>query len=56
MIEDALASLREIFSKPFRAVLFKSLGLSLATLAALWLILERLMERALIWAAVGGPG
>jgi CysZ protein len=56
MIEDALASLREIFSKPFRAVLFKSLGLSLATLAALWLILERLMERAVIWSAVGGPG
>ncbi len=55
MIEDALASLREIFSKPFRAVLFKSLGLSLAPLAVLWLILERLMERA--WrAAVGGPG
>ena len=44
MIEDALASLREIFSQPFRAVLFKSLGLSLAMLAALWLILERLMS------------
>jgi CysZ protein len=55
MIQDALASFREIFSRPFRAVLLKSLGLSLATLAALWLILERLMERAVAWAALGGP-
>ncbi len=30
MIDDALASLREIFSPPFRAVLLKSLGLTLA--------------------------
>lgn len=55
MIADAIASFREIFSRPFRAVLLKSLGLSLATLAALWLILERLMERAVVWAALGGP-
>lgn len=55
MIDDAIASIREILSKPFRAVLLKSLGLSLATLAALWLILERLLERAVVWAALGGP-
>jgi CysZ protein len=40
MIDDALASLREMFSPPFRAVLFKVLALTLALLAALWLVLE----------------
>jgi CysZ protein len=40
MLDDALASLREIFSPPFRAVLFKSLALTLAVLAASGLMLE----------------
>lgn len=52
MIQDALASLREIFSPPFRSVLLKSLGLTLASLAGLGLILGR----AAVWAAAGGPG
>jgi CysZ protein len=51
MFDDALDSLREIFSKPFRAVLFKSLALTLALLAALGLILERIA----IWVSAGGP-
>jgi CysZ protein len=50
MFDDALASLNEIFSKPFRAVLFKSLALTLALLAALGLTLER----AAIWVSAGG--
>ena len=56
MIDDAVASLRDIFSTPFRAVLFKSLGLTLALLAGLWLILA-LLERSAVWIApVGRPG
>jgi CysZ protein len=51
MFDDALASLREIFSPPFRAVLFKSLALTLALLAGLGLMLER----AAIWVSAGGP-
>ena len=50
MFDDALASLNEIFSKPFRAVLFKSLALTLALLAALGLALER----GAIWVSAGG--
>ena len=51
MLDDALASFREIFSPPFRAVLFKSLALTLAILAASGLMLEHVA--ALIVA--GGP-
>src|SRR6266568_1247862 len=40
MIDDALASFREMFTPPFRLVLFKTLGLTLAALAALWTGLE----------------
>jgi CysZ protein len=50
MIEDAIASLRDMFTPPFRAVLVKSLGLTLALLALLWMALERLA----IWATTGG--
>lgn len=42
MIGDAIASLTEIFSRPFRAVLLKSLGLTFSLLAALWVVLDRL--------------
>ena len=35
MIDDALASLARVFSPPFRSVLLKSLGLTLASLAGL---------------------
>ena len=50
MIDDALASIVEIFSPPFRAVLFKTLGLTLAILAALWVVLDR----TAVWLATGG--
>ncbi len=40
MLDDALASIREIFSPPFRAVLFKSLALTLALLAIFGVIAE----------------
>jgi CysZ protein len=50
MIDDAVASLRDMFTPPFRAVLFKSLGLTLALLAALWLALER----GVVWLAADG--
>ncbi|WP_374546013.1 sulfate transporter family protein [Rhodoblastus sp.] len=50
MIDDAVESLRDIFTPPFRAVLLKSLGLTVALLAALWLILER----GAIWLTTSG--
>jgi CysZ protein len=42
MFEAALAALREIFSPPFRTVLFKSLGMTLVLLALAWVGLDRL--------------
>jgi CysZ protein len=42
MFEAALAALREIFSPPFRAVLVKSLGMTLVFLALAWAGLDRL--------------
>jgi CysZ protein len=42
MLEAAIASLRQILSPPFRAVLFKSLGLTLLLLALVWAGLDRL--------------
>ena len=50
MIDDAVASLRDMFSPPFRAVLLKSLGLTLALLAGLWVVLER----SAVWIATDG--
>jgi CysZ protein len=43
MIEAAILSLRDIFTPPFRSVLFKSLALTLTLLAALWILLERVI-------------
>jgi CysZ protein len=42
MIDDAFASLKEIFSRPFRSVLLKSLGLTFSILGVLWVVLDRL--------------
>jgi len=42
MLDAALASLNEIFSPPFRKVLFKSLGMTLLFLALAWVGLDRL--------------
>jgi len=43
MLDDALAALRQIFTPPFRAVLIKTLGLTLLLLALVWLGLDRLV-------------
>jgi CysZ protein len=43
MLDDALAAFRQIFTPPFRAVLFKMLGLTLLVLALAWLGLDRLV-------------
>lgn len=41
MIDDALAALVQIFTRPFRAVLAKSLGLTIVLLALAWFGLDR---------------
>jgi CysZ protein len=43
MFDDALAALRQIFTPPFRAVLIKTLGLTLLVLALVWFALDRLV-------------
>lgn len=43
MIQDALAAFRQIFSPPFRRVLWKSVALTLAILVLAWFGLERLI-------------
>jgi CysZ protein len=52
MLDAALVSLREIFSPPFRWVLFKSLGMTLLLLALAWAGLDRL---AISYIAVERP-
>jgi uncharacterized protein involved in cysteine biosynthesis len=52
MFEAALAALREIFSPPFRAVLIKSLGMTLVFLALAWVGLDKL---ALSFVTVNHP-
>jgi CysZ protein len=41
MLDDALAAFRQIFTPSFRAVLFKTLGLTVLVLALVWLGLDR---------------
>jgi CysZ protein len=43
MLDDALAAFWQIFTPPFRAVLVKTLGLTLLVLALVWLGLDRLV-------------
>jgi CysZ protein len=43
MFDDALAALRQILTPRFRAVLIKTLGLTLLVLALVWLGLDRLV-------------
>jgi CysZ protein len=43
MIEDALAALGQIFTRPFRATLLKSLALTLGLLVILWFLLDKLV-------------
>ena len=42
MIQDALAAFAQVFSQPFRRVLWKSLGLTLSILVLAWFGLEQL--------------
>jgi CysZ protein len=44
LVSSALLALRDIFSPPFRAVLWKSLALTVALLALVWLVLTRLLD------------
>jgi CysZ protein len=43
MLDDALAAFRQIFTPPFRAVLFKTLALTLLLLGLVWFGLDRLV-------------
>jgi CysZ protein len=43
MLDDALAAFRQIFTPPFRAVLFKTLALTLLFLGLVWFGLDRLL-------------
>jgi CysZ protein len=43
MIEAAVLAASEILSPPFRAILWKSLALTIALLTALWLLLDRVL-------------
>jgi CysZ protein len=52
MVDAALAAIREIMSPPFRAVLLKSLGMTLVFLALAWVGLDKL---ALSYAVVSHP-
>lgn len=47
MIEAALASVRQIFTPKFRTVLIKTMALTLALLALVWVGLEKLVVAAL---------
>lgn len=44
MLNDAVESLRDIFTPPFRSVLLKSLGLTIALLALFWLGVEGVLQ------------
>jgi CysZ protein len=44
LVESAAAALRQTFSPPMRAILWKSLGLTLGLLALVWLGLTRLIQ------------
>lgn len=47
MIDDALAALRQIFEPSYRAVLWKTLGLTLALLSLAFILLHKLLVLAL---------
>lgn len=59
MFEDALAAARQIFTPPFRTVLWKTLVLTLALLGLVWLALSRLLARGIAllsaWAQAWEP-
>ena len=58
MIAAAFDAVEQIFTRPFRAVFWKSLGLTLLLLALVWLALDRLVATATLhlpytWLALG---
>jgi CysZ protein len=48
MLQSAALALRDLFSPPFRGVLFKSLALTLALLVALWMALQWLLASQVV--------
>ncbi len=48
MIESAILATRQILSPPFRAVLWKSIGLTVALLVAVWIGLQALLAYFLV--------
>lgn len=44
LVQAAFAAVRQVFSAPLRAILWKSLGLTLALLALIWLALTRAID------------
>jgi CysZ protein len=47
MLDDALAAMSQIFTPPFRAVLWKTLALTLALLGLVWIALHKLLVAGL---------
>lgn len=54
MLQAATLALSEILTPPFRAVLWKSLGLTLALLILAWFGLQALVEYLVNWASLPG--
>ena len=52
MISATVGAMQQIFTRPFRAVLWKTLGLTLALLALAWLVLDKFI----VAYAAGAPG
>lgn len=48
MISDAFAAISDVFSAPFRKVLLRSLGLTIAVLAGLWFLLVTVIGNFLV--------
>jgi len=48
MLDAAISALSQMLSKPFRLVLFKTLGLTLALLGAIWALAHKLIASALV--------
>ena len=56
MLEDALAAANQIFTPPFRAVLWKTLALTLALLGLVWIALHKLLVAGIRASPrLGGP-
>lgn len=49
MLSDAFAALGDVFSAPFRTVLLKSVGLTLAALVGLWVLIWLLLSAFVVY-------